>query len=116
MKKNLVVVVGNDMMGDDGAGPMLARRIKEAPLKDWDVLEGGNVPENYLFRIREMEPERVIIVDAADMDLPTGEIGLIDKEGIASVFLMTTHTLPLSYMMEAVAEFGCPRFPGEPFR
>jgi hydrogenase 3 maturation protease len=105
MKKNLVVTVGNDMMGDDGAGPMLARMLKQSPLQDWEVLEGGNVPENYLFRIREMEPERVIIVDAADMDLPTGEMALIDKEGIGSVFLMTTHTLPLSYMMEAVGQF-----------
>jgi hydrogenase 3 maturation protease len=105
MKKNLVITVGNDMMGDDGAGPLLAHMIKQAPLEDWEVLEGGNVPENYVFKIREMEPERVIIVDAADMDLETGEIALIDKDGIASSFLITTHTLPLTYLMEAIREF-----------
>jgi len=105
MKKRLVVTVGNDMMGDDGAGPMLARMIRQTPLVDWDMLEAGNVPENYLFRIREMAPERVVIVDAADMGLVAGEIGLIDKEGIASSFLLSTHALPLNYLMEAIGEF-----------
>jgi hydrogenase 3 maturation protease len=105
MKKNLVVTVGNDMMGDDGAGPMLARKIEDAPLQDWDLLDAGNVPENFLHRIREMRPKRVIIVDAADMDLAPGEIAVVDKDGIAGLFLMTTHTLPLTYVMEAIAEF-----------
>ena len=105
MKENLVLTVGNEMMGDDGAGPMLARMIRQAPLRNWEVLEGGNMPENYVFKIREMKPQRVIIVDAADMDLHAGEIGLIDEEGIGSVFLITTHTLPLTYLMEAIREF-----------
>ncbi len=96
MKKKLVVTVGNEMMGDDAAGPLLARMIRQSPLEDWEVLDGGNVPENYVFKIREMEPEQVIIVDAADMDLQAGEIRLIDKDGIGSVFLMTTHSLPLN--------------------
>ena len=105
MNKALVVTVGNDMMGDDGAGPMLAGLMRERPLADWDLLEAGNVPENHLFKIRELAPERVVIVDAADMGLGAGEIGLIDKEGIASSFLVSTHTLPLNYLMEAIAEF-----------
>lgn len=105
MKRHLVVTVGNDMMGDDGAGPMLARLIRQMPLAEWDVLEAGNVPENYLYRIRELAPERVLIVDAADMGLEAGEIGLIDKDGIASSFLLSTHALPLNYLMEAIGEF-----------
>jgi hydrogenase 3 maturation protease len=105
MKKKLVVTVGNEMMGDDAAGPLLARMIKHSPLTDWELLDGGNVPENYIFKIREMEPERVVIVDAADMDLQTGEIRLIDKDGIGNVFIMTTHSLPLTYLMEAIQEF-----------
>jgi len=105
MKKRLVVTVGNDMMGDDGAGPMLARMIRQTPLVDWDVLEAGNVPENFLFRIRELAPDRVVIVDAADMGLAAGEIGLIDKQSIASSFLLSTHALPLNYLMEAIGEF-----------
>lgn len=105
MKKKLIVTVGNEMMGDDAAGPLLARMIRHSPLEDWEVLDGGSMPENFVFKIREMEPERVLIVDAADMDLQTGEIRLIDKDGIGGVFLMTTHSMPLTYLMEAIREF-----------
>jgi hydrogenase 3 maturation protease len=105
MKRKLVVTVGNDIMGDDAAGPLLARMMKHSPLENWEVLDGGNVPENIVFKIREMAPERVIIVDAADMDIQTGEIRRIDEDGIGSLFFMTTHSLPLTYLMEALREF-----------
>ena len=105
MKKRLVFTVGNEMMGDDAAGPLLAQMLEAAPLEGWDVLDGGNAPENYLFKIREMAPEEVLIVDTADMELPAGEVRHIDQEAIGSLFLMTTHSLPLSYLMEAIREF-----------
>jgi hydrogenase 3 maturation protease len=105
MKKNLVFTVGNEMMGDDGAGPLLARMIEESPLDGWEVIDGGNVPENHLFKIREMAPEEVMIVDSADMDLQPGEVRHIDAEAIGSLFLMTTHSLPLNYLMDAIREF-----------
>ncbi len=105
MKKKLVFTVGNDMMGDDAAGPLLARMLEGSPLDDWDVLDGGSAPENYVHKIREMSPEQVLIVDAADMDLRAGEVRHIDREAIGSLFLMTTHSLPLSYLMDSIQEF-----------
>ena len=105
MKNKLVFTVGNEMMGDDAAGPLLARMIDRSPLDDWAFLDGGNIPENFVFKIREMEPEWVIIVDAAEMNLQAGEFRLINKDEIGSVFLMTTHSLPLTYLMEAIGEF-----------
>ncbi len=105
MKKRLIFTVGNEMMGDDAAGPLLARMLENAPLEGWGVLDGGNAPENYVYKIRELEPERVLIVDTADMELQAGEIRQIDRESIGSLFLMTTHSLPLNYLMEAIGEF-----------
>ena len=105
MKKKLVVTVGNEMMADDAAGPLLARMMRDAPLDDWDVLDGGSAPENCLFKIREMAPEQVLIVDSAEMDLPPGAIRRIGRDQIGSLFLMTTHSLPLSYLMESIQEF-----------
>ncbi len=105
MKKKLVVTVGNEMMGDDAAGPILARMMRGAPPDGWDVLDGGSAPENCLFKIREMEPEKVLIVDAAEMELPGGAIRRIGRDHIGSLFLMTTHSLPLNYLMESIGEF-----------
>jgi hydrogenase 3 maturation protease len=105
MKKKLVVTVGNRMMGDDAAGPLLAQKMQSAPLGDWEVLDGGSAPENCLYLIREMSPDRVLVIDAADMDLVPGEIRLIGAEKLEDPFLMTTHTLPLSYFVQSLREF-----------
>jgi hydrogenase 3 maturation protease len=101
----LILAVGNGMMGDDGAGALLAKMIKEAPLDGWQVLSGGSAPENLLHRARELAPEQVLVVDAADMDLPPGSIRLIADEKLQDPFLFTTHTLPLSFLIEALREF-----------
>jgi hydrogenase 3 maturation protease len=105
MKKKLLVTVGNPMMGDDAAGSLLAQKIRRAPLERWEALEGGSAPENTLYLIREIAPEQVLVIDAADMDLSPGEIRLIGMDEIEDPFLISTHTLPLSYLMQALREF-----------
>ena len=105
MKKKLVLTVGNQMMGDDAAGPLLAQRMQRVPLDNWELLDGGATPENVLYSIREMNPDQVLVIDAADMDLTPGEVRLISTEKLEDPFLMTTHTLPLSYLVESLREF-----------
>ncbi len=103
--RGLVLTVGNEMMGDDAAGPLLARLLAASPLNGWDVLDGGSAPENYVYKVRELAPERVLIVDAADMGLPVGAARRIDPDEIGSLFLMTTHSLPLTYLVQSIGEF-----------
>jgi len=69
---DVLLCVGNSMMGDDGAGPLLAEMCREAPL----------------------------MVDATDMGLTPGEIRLIDPDDIAEMFMMTTHNMPLNYLVD----------------
>ncbi len=103
--KKLVLAVGNLMMGDDAAGPLLARRLEQSPAASWDLLDGGSAPENLLYRVREIGPQEVLVVDAADMDLEPGEVRFVDTTRLDDPFLMTTHTLPLSYLVESLKEF-----------
>jgi hydrogenase 3 maturation protease len=102
---NVLLTVGNGMMGDDGAGVLLAQMLGEHPLEEWSVLNGGSAPENIMHKMREMEPQRVLVVDAADMDLEPGSIRLIQSDKLDDPFLMTTHTLPLTFLIEALREF-----------
>ena len=44
-------------------------------------------------------------MNAADMDLAPGEIRLIGDDRIEDPFFMTTHSLPLTYLMQALREF-----------
>lgn len=101
---NVVLTVGNSMMGDDGAGPLLAERMTEQPLAGWQVIDGGSAPENVVHRIRALQPARLIIVDAADMELSPGEIRIIDPDKIAEMFIMSTHNLPLNFLIDQLKE------------
>jgi hydrogenase 3 maturation protease len=79
--------------------------LQERPLVDWSVVNGGSAPENVVHRIREMDATRVLVVDAADMDLEPGSIRRIHAERLEDPFLMTTHTLPLTFLIESLREF-----------
>lgn len=42
---DVLLCVGNSMMGDDGAGPLLAEKCAAAPKGNWVVIDGGSAPE-----------------------------------------------------------------------
>ncbi|PLM12223.1 hydrogenase maturation peptidase HycI, partial [Klebsiella pneumoniae] len=43
---DVLLCVGNSMMGDDGAGPLLAEMCAANPAGQWVVIDGGSAPEN----------------------------------------------------------------------
>ena len=102
--RNVLLCVGNSMMGDDGAGPLLAEKCQAAPQGDWIVIDGGTAPENDVVAIRELRPDRLLLVDATDMGLNPGEIRIIDPDDIAEMFMMTTHNMPLNYLIDQIKE------------
>lgn len=103
--KKLALTVGNGMMGDDGAGPLLARMMRLSPIEGWEALDGGSVPENVLHVIHAISPEEVLVIDAADMDLAPGEVRYISPEKVGDPFFMNTHALPISYLVQSLREF-----------
>ena len=104
MNENVILTVGNTMMGDDGAGSYLAQLCSENPLPNWTALDGGSAPENLVHQIRAIKPKRLIIFDATEMELSVGKIRIIDKELIAEMFFVSTHNLPLNFLIEQLEE------------
>jgi hydrogenase 3 maturation protease len=104
-----VVGMGQDLRGDDGLGPCVARRLQEM-LGVSDsvlVLDAGAAPENFTGAIREFGPELVILVDAAQMDEIPGRIHLLDQRDCVGLSA-STHTLPPSILAEYLThEVGC---------
>ncbi|MDR3438354.1 hydrogenase maturation peptidase HycI [Telmatospirillum sp.] len=100
----VIFTVGNTMQGDDGAGPLLAELLEAQPAACWDVVDGEASPENHIHRIRALEPDRVLIVDAADMQLAPGAVRLIDEDCVAQQFLVTTHAIPLNFLIASLRE------------
>lgn len=104
MSGGLVLTVGNTLMGDDGAGPLLAELLENEPAPGWTVIDGGSTPENVTHSVRAAAPRRVLLVDAADMRLPPGSICRIDAADVARQFLITTHAIPLDILITSLLE------------
>ncbi|MEF1311571.1 hydrogenase maturation peptidase HycI [Vibrio mytili] len=104
MSQNLLLTVGNNMMGDDGAGPLLAQLCRENPV-GWSVIEGGTMPEDSLHLIRKIQPRRVLVVDAADFGEKAGEVRIIESDTIADMFMVSTHSLPLNFLIDELKTF-----------
>lgn len=45
-----------------------------------------------------------MIVDATDMGLAPGEMRIIDENDIGEMFMMTTHNLPLTFLIQQLRE------------
>ncbi|MFO8133632.1 MAG: hydrogenase maturation peptidase HycI [Thermoplasmatota archaeon] len=93
---DVLLGVGNDANGDDGIGPWIARRFNR---EKWHAIDCFTVPENYTGDIKRLQPRRIVIVDAADMDLQPGSIRVIPRGSIGSATFFT-HAMPLSMFID----------------
>lgn len=98
--RKLVFTVGAELRGDDGVGPYLAGLMTEKPIDGWDVIDGGAVPEDWVMKIIGEKPERVVLVDAAQMCLEPGAIRVVQRDQVCTDFLLTTHALPLTFILD----------------
>lgn len=90
---------GSVLRGDDAVGPMLAKRLTDKPDEAWVVIDGGQTPEDDLATIRRLHPDRIVLVDAADMGEEPGSIKRLTAHDVATSFLITTHSLPITFLL-----------------
>ncbi len=98
-KKTLILGIGNTMRGDDGAGPALIERLQGKVSAR--LIDGGEVPENYLGPIEAAGPEVVLIVDAADLKAAPGDVALIELDQLAKTGI-STHNASLGLFASVV--------------
>ncbi|MBA7619579.1 Hydrogenase 3 maturation protease [subsurface metagenome] len=84
--KVVIVGIGNTLRGDDGAGPELIGRLKNAEFSTLNpklsLIDVGEVPENYLGKIAEHNPDTIMLVDAVDFGSPPGSIRIIEQDAL----------------------------------
>lgn len=104
MSGKVVLTVGAVLRGDDAAGPYLAKLMQDDPVEGWDIIDGGQVPEDFTVDVRHAQPDLLVMVDAADMGLAPGSIRRLTAEDVSTDYMMTTHSLPLSFLMQQIDE------------
>lgn len=117
--KEVILGIGNTLKGDDGIGVHVVERIneylKEVEQKSKQVksagtkreiiaINCGTAPENYTSIVREHVPDRLIVVDAAEMGLSPGSYRIIPPEK-TGVMCISTHNMPLSLFASYVSDF-----------
>jgi hydrogenase 3 maturation protease len=104
MSEQVILTVGNSMMGDAAAGPLLAALLQRSSAPGWQVIDGGFAPENVVHRVRAVAPRLVVVFDAVEMGLEPSQVRLVDERLISRQTIMTTHDLPVSFLMAALRE------------
>ena len=75
-----MVGVGHDLWGDDGVGPAVVHSLQES-LPGYDQLllvDAGPAPENFTGKLRGFNPDIILLVDAAELDMLPGSYQWID--------------------------------------
>ncbi|MCK5242341.1 hydrogenase 3 maturation endopeptidase HyCI [bacterium] len=93
--KNFLMGIGNKLRADDGVGVFIAENFTDP---NWFVCNCTTVPENYTSVVKKYNPEILVMVDAAQMNLSPGAFRRIASEQIQDVGL-GTHAMSLSVTM-----------------
>jgi coenzyme F420 hydrogenase subunit delta len=110
--ETLVLGCGNELFGDDGFGPAVARRLRERPdLPDSALaLDVGTSVRQVLFNVvlSPVKPLRIIVVDAVDMGRAPGDVWTIEAGDLPAIKCddFSMHQLPTSNLLREVAELG----------
>ena len=94
----VLVGVGSELRGDDGAGLLVAQKLK-VKSKKLKVLIGGTAPENLTGEIKRLKPSHLIIVDSADFQAAPGAVEVLGYDKIGG-HSFSTHSAPLKMMID----------------
>jgi len=107
--KIAIVGIGNTIRGDDGAGPELIERLGKTQLTTHDkqllLIDAGEVPENYLSKIVEFNPETILLIDAVDFNESPGKIKLVEQDEIINTGFSTHNSslvLVINYLRNEI--------------
>lgn len=89
--------IGNRYWRDDGAGSVLAEALQACP--EFDAIDAGFVPENFLEVIVGKKPDRILFIDATDFGGTAGQVRLLFPDKVAPSGL-STHAGSLQMLAE----------------
>jgi hydrogenase maturation protease len=89
--------IGNRYWRDDGAGSVLAEALQACP--EFDAIDAGFVPENFLELIARRKPDRILFIDATDFGGAPGQVRLLFPDKVAPSGL-STHAGSLKMLAE----------------
>ena len=54
----IVLTAGSVLRADDAAGPVLSKKMEDAPIAGWYTIDGGQTPEDDIIEVKRERPPR----------------------------------------------------------
>lgn len=92
--------IGNESKWDDAAGVEVVKEV--AKMIDSEkvlFVNAGTIPEKFTSKVKDFEPDHILLIDTVDIDEEPGTVSIVDPEAIVNQKI-STHRLPLSMLME----------------
>lgn len=100
--KKAILTIGNTLRGDDGVTSYLGKLIEKENL-DWKVFYGEDTPESEFHKIREYEPDVMVVADAMT-GIKIGTVEVIDISDDTD-YMYSTHNLPAPILLSYLKGF-----------
>jgi len=94
-----VLGVGDDLNPRDRPGILAAILIHALERPNVTVYLAGTMPENFTGALRKERPSHVVLIDAADMGRPPGNVDLLHPGAVRGQ-RFSTHAMPLTLVIE----------------
>jgi hydrogenase 3 maturation protease len=104
--KIVVAGIGNPIRMDDFVGVKIVQDLQGKVPENVHLIECETVPESFMDEIVQLKPSRVLLIDAAVMELKPGEVRLFDAEKVTSFPAISTHMLPLRVFCEYITQLA----------
>lgn len=102
--RELVLGLGNDLLGDDGAGLRAAREVAALGLDGLDVIESGEAGLALLELLAGYES--AVIVDSIQTGAPPGTIHVLGRSDFARVIAPSAHYAGLPEVFDLGEKLG----------
>ncbi|MHC4703927.1 MAG: hydrogenase maturation protease, partial [Planctomycetota bacterium] len=109
-KSTLILGCGNVLIGDDGFGPAVARRLHSdfTIPPDICVFDAGTSVRKILFDtiLSDKKPSKIVIVDAMDCGREPGELFRLDIESLPKIKIddFSMHQIPTSNLLRELRD------------
>jgi len=102
--KKILLAIGNELKGDDGAGMIVGRLVQSMCGNNWIIYMAGMSPESYIFKIIKEKPDVLVIVDATLMNKKPGDYYLVPLDKVAKEVMISTHRIPMDIIIKLLKE------------
>lgn len=99
--KLLILGIGENRMGDDGAGQFISFGLDQFnQSSNICIINGGITPEERLQEIIDFQPDLMLIIDVIDLPSPRGSIDVFDESQLVNYLPISSHSMPLPVFVD----------------